>query len=349
VRRTVLFHHDPTHDDEMVDDLVVLAQARAAGRTEVIAGAEGMDLVVEPRDTPRSESPSRSRTAATVPALAALAAGVLVFTTDDELRQRLAAAAEAEGLELLAKVSGGQGDSPVVVVVDLDGGDPFDGRSASPSSWVLGVVRRLPAAVERLDARINDWLVWPAGTAHVRTKLRAAVLRRACQWLVAATPADEQDRLAALQALEVLDTPAEGRFDRLTERACQLFDVPVSLITLVDSERQWFKSHTGIDIPETHRDESVCAHTILGSGVLQVPDLLADPRFAENPVVVGGPRARFYAGAPLVLPDGSRVGALCVMDYRPRLLDESQLEQLRSLADEAVSELLETKAATSDR
>jgi GAF domain-containing protein len=114
--------------------------------------------------------------------------------------------------------------------------------------------------------------------------------------------------------------------------------MPIAMITLVDAERQWFKSRHGVAFAESERDQSVCAHAILGADVLQIPDLLADSRFADNPAIVATD-ARFYAGAPIALDDGSRVGTLCVVDHRPRLLDDDQLAELRRLADQVAAEL----------
>jgi GAF domain-containing protein len=150
---------------------------------------------------------------------------------------------------------------------------------------------------------------------------------------------DEAQRLRALRAAAVLDTPPEERFDRLTRIAADIVGVPIALISLVDSDRQWFKSKVGLDVRETSRDLAFCAHAILSDGVLQVPDALADERFADNPLVVNDPRVRFYAGAPLTLSDGTTAGTLCVIDYRPRLLDDDQLAELRRLADLVTIEL----------
>lgn len=113
-------------------------------------------------------------------------------------------------------------------------------------------------------------------------------------------------------------------------------------MTLVDAERQWFKAGAGSGVTESHRDQSICAHAILDAVVLQVPDALQDPRFADNPAVAGASRLRFYAGVPLALADGSRVGTLCVADHRPRLLDERQLDELRRLALVVAAELQAT-------
>jgi GAF domain-containing protein len=181
--------------------------------------------------------------------------------------------------------------------------------------------------------------VWPATVGHVRTKLRAAVLRRACRWQCAPLPHDEQERLEALRALSLLDTPPEERFDRWTREACQALDVPVALVTLVDADRQWFKSKQGIPLLETPRDESLCAHAILEPDLLLVPDLLADDRFAENPCTRPPYSIRFYAGVPLVLWDGSRIGTFCIADQRPRQLDADQLALLRHLAEQVQREL----------
>ena len=140
----------------------------------------------------------------------------------------------------------------------------------------------------------------------------------------------------------MLDTPREDRFDRLVEQACRIADTPIALVTLVDAERQWFKAAAGFDATESHRDESMCAHAILSAEVLQVPDALQDPRFADNPAVTGESRIRFYAGVPLALADGSLVGTLCVADHRPRLLNDRQLDELRRLAALVVTELQAT-------
>jgi PAS domain-containing protein len=135
-----------------------------------------------------------------------------------------------------------------------------------------------------------------------------------------------------LRALGLLDTDAEERFDRITRLAQTLFDVPIALITLVDSDRQWFKSSQGLEAKETSRGESFCGHAILGKEILEVPDAAADERFRDNPLVTGTPKIRFYAGAPLAGPDGRIVGTLCLIDREPRSLSERQKRALRELA-----------------
>jgi diguanylate cyclase (GGDEF)-like protein/PAS domain S-box-containing protein len=153
-------------------------------------------------------------------------------------------------------------------------------------------------------------------------------------------PADEAQRLLALRSLGVLDTPAEERFDRLTRLALHFFNVPMALVSLVDSERQWLKSHQGIAERETAREISFCGHAILGDDIFEVPDTTLDARFAANPLVTGElNNIRFYAGVPLYGQDGYCVGVFCIKDRRPRLLSADERRVLRDLADCAQSEL----------
>ena len=157
--------------------------------------------------------------------------------------------------------------------------------------------------------------------------------------------ADESQSLAALRALDVLDTEPEAAFDAIVRAAALICGVPISLISLVDTNRQWFKANVGLPgIGETPRDVAFCAHAVLGDAVFEVPDAEADPRFAGNPLVSGSPDIRFYAGAPLRLSDGSHVGTLCVIDRRTRVLDAVQREVLQLLAH-AASQALEGRLA----
>ncbi len=154
-----------------------------------------------------------------------------------------------------------------------------------------------------------------------------------------ALPDNEAERLAALYALLILDTPPEQRFDRIVAFAASEFDVPIALISLIDRERQWFKASIGLPVCETGRDISFCGHAILAPGIMVVPDALLDARFADNPLVTGEPGIRFYAGAPLVLPSGAVLGTLCLIDRRPRTLDAMELGILATLRDLAVFEI----------
>ena len=161
-------------------------------------------------------------------------------------------------------------------------------------------------------------------------------------------PVNEVERIIDLRALEILDTPAEERFDRITRIAQRLFDVPIALVSLVDEDRQWFKSRLGLDATETSREVSFCAHAILDDRVLLVPDAHLDERFRDNPLVAGDPRIRFYAGAPIDSPSGNKLGTLCVIDRKPRDLSPEDLEALRDLADMVEKEIAAIQLATSD-
>ena len=145
-------------------------------------------------------------------------------------------------------------------------------------------------------------------------------------------PPNEADRLAALFELGILDTPPEIALDALVRLASQIFAVPVSLVSLVDAERQWFKARVGLEISETPRDLAFCAHAILGDEVMVVPDASLDLRFQDNPLVTSRPSIRFYAGAPLATSAGEKLGTLCIIDHEPRRLTETEKETLAVLA-----------------
>ncbi|MET0280968.1 MAG: GAF domain-containing sensor histidine kinase [Steroidobacteraceae bacterium] len=162
----------------------------------------------------------------------------------------------------------------------------------------------------------------------------------------AAVPSNESQRLASLDALQVLDTAPEAEFDALVRAASLVCGTPISLISLVDHDRQWFKASVGLPgATQTTRDVAFCAHAIHGAEIFEVRDALLDPRFHDNPLVKGAPDIRFYAGAPLVLSDGSTLGTLCVIDREPRELSGEQREILGNLAHVAVKALEGRRAA----
>jgi GAF domain-containing protein len=152
-------------------------------------------------------------------------------------------------------------------------------------------------------------------------------------------PQNESKRLKVLWQYEVLDTVPEEVFDDLTELAARICEAPIALISLVDEKRQWFKSKIGISVSETSRDLSFCAHAITQSDLFIVPDATQDKRFANNPLVTSDPKIRFYAGAPLITPDGHALGTLCVIDKVPRELRPDQKHALRILARHVVTQL----------
>jgi diguanylate cyclase (GGDEF)-like protein len=167
-------------------------------------------------------------------------------------------------------------------------------------------------------------------------------------------PADEAERLERLHGLGVLDTPPDERFDRLTRLAKRLLQAPIALVSLIDVDRQWFKSCDGLSVSETPRSISFCGHAVLQRQIFVVPDALLDPRFRDNPLVAGAPHIRFYAGVPLLSGSGSgsgsgsAVGTLCVIDTLPRQIGSDDLEMLRDLARMVEQELLATRLASTD-
>ena len=353
VRRLALFHHDPTRTDEQVDALVLRAldRARATGfGGEVFAAAEGTTIELAARHP--GEAPPAADTVTRQPALAELPRSLLVAVRDAAIRDALREAASAEGFAVLEGVDvddcvrQATDAQPPIVVLEAEADRSLDALAEDarrivdcyPEGATIAYVTTTTPPNE-IRPEITDWLVWPASLSHLRTKLRAWMIRRACRWQAAALPADEAERLDALWNLGILDTESEARFERITDVACSTFDVPVALVTFVDSERQWFKSHRGIDVRETPRDESFCAHAILAPDVFVITDALADRRTADNPHVAGGLHLRFYAGVPLETADGHRVGSLCIMDRRPRVLDDDQLERLRQLGHMVEAEI----------
>jgi phosphoribosyl 1,2-cyclic phosphodiesterase/CheY-like chemotaxis protein len=363
-RRLALFHYDPLRDDEAVDRLVAAARRQATDLGEpldIFAAAEGLQTELAPRAAARGHGGGSLLAAqASVPA-DLLSQSVLVAVGDTSLRDRLAEAVCADGLTLMTAADGDEvlaiarRAPPSLLLLgrrlaDLDGLELCQAFRQSAE----GHTKELPiVVVAASDAEANraagaeagatDWLVAPFSTLYARSRIRAWALRQACRWMRAPFPPDESARLRVLHELGILDSPPEERFDRITRLAQRLFDVPMALVTLVDAERQWFKSRQGLDVEETSRDLSFCAHAIHEDRVFVVPDALLDPRFADHPMVTGGSRVRFYAGRPVKV-DGCRVGTLCVGDHRPRHLRDDDMRALDDLAS-----LVEEELATGRR
>lgn len=157
--------------------------------------------------------------------------------------------------------------------------------------------------------------------------------------MIATPPPDESLRLEALRDLDILDTPPEQEFDRITKLLARSLHVPITLVSLVDENRQWFKSKVGLDVQETHRDHAFCAHAILQESPLIVPDAQLDPRFSANILVTGAPNIRFYAGAPIRSSSGHKLGTLCAIDSKPHQISQEDIETLCDLADLVSNEI----------
>ncbi len=170
---------------------------------------------------------------------------------------------------------------------------------------------------------VTSDLVYGSGARQLDEKIKE---------MIAAIPKNEAQRLAALDRLELLDTEPEPEFDELVELAAAICGTPISLVTLVDDDRQWFKAVVGLDAVQTPREVAFCAHSILQSNLFVVTDAAADERFFDNPLVMGEPYIRFYAGMPISSPEGLPMGTLCVIDHEPRRLSTLQRDMLEMLA-----------------
>jgi len=161
-------------------------------------------------------------------------------------------------------------------------------------------------------------------------------------------PTNEAERLHALRSLQILDTSHEERFDRVTRMAKRMFGVEISLVSIIDEDRQWFKSKQGLDASETPRDISFCGHAINEDGLFIIPNAIEDERFADNPLVTGAPNIRFYAGYPLKLRQGVNLGTLCLIDSKPQHLDEDDKQLLNDLGAMIEQEIRSIQLATLD-
>jgi DNA-binding response OmpR family regulator len=226
----------------------------------------------------------------------------------------------------------GQSVRPSLIIIEAGQSDADPGKEGRSTNDIpILVVTAKEEALAWTKTAIAGWLIKPFSAAYARTRIRACLLRTACRWERALTSRDEEQRLAALHGLRILDTPPEERFDRITRLAASSFNVPMALISLVDRERQWFKSAHGLDVTETSRETSFCSHAVSSHEVLIVPDAFHDPRFADNPLVTEAPRIRFYAGCPIFV-GADCVGTVCILDQRPRQIDAEAVSQLRYFA-----------------
>lgn len=361
VRRLALTHHDPMRDDLAVDLLMERVRTGLQlrqSKIEVFAAAEGMTIELERRPDAQVTAPSGTATESALrPVHVPSQTLVLLGVSDPALAELLTTAAGADGAQVRHATDGTTALAqalqlkPSLLVLE----HPLPGLSAvevahfiraQGKDWAqhlpLVVVSRHPAPAPAGSSvhEISEWLQLPFSSEFARTKIRTWLMRTHCRWQRPALPANEADRIAALRALALLDTPREERFDRYTRMAARMFEVPVALISLIDTDRQWFKSCFGAEESETPREISFCAHAIHNRELLLVPDARMDPRFADNPSVSGGPRIRFYAGFPLHLPNGLCMGTLCLIDQRPRQLTNVQRDLLRDLGGLVERELV---------
>jgi phosphoribosyl 1,2-cyclic phosphodiesterase/CheY-like chemotaxis protein len=345
VKRLALTHHDPLRTDDAIDSLVKAYQEREGTGTafDFFAAAEGQVLRLSAPDM-QPVSEERSQQAVIEPAM--VGHTVLIAMNDDRKVSDLKEVLEADHVDVLrsdldAAPAATDNERPSLLVLE-DTGNTAEIADTCAAVRQLGQYGRdLPIILvtKSQDIRkqdefgISDRLVEPYSENYARTRFRAWLMRSACRWMRPPIPEGEEARLDALYRLGLLDTPREERFDRLTQLAARALDAPIAAITLIDRDRQWFKSIVGLDVRETPRDESFCSHVVYDGEPMVVPDARLDPRFADNPQVANAPYVRFYAGHPLTLSDGHCIGSLCIVDIRPRELDVMAREQLRALAE----------------
>ncbi len=349
VNKLALYHHDPDRRDDAVDQLASLARERIAaarGDLNVVGAAEGNIIELHPVSNATKTTPflrsSLVKPASNVSEELVLIAGV---TAHD--RAILAAAAKADGIPSISEVpieqikGAVQGGHPSLIFLGDALADPvalcaeiraLPGEDAKETPIII-VANQSQVPLDKGEAaRVTDWLTRPYSLQYARSRMRAWLMRAMLRWRKAPLPPDEEARLAAVHRLGLLDTQAEERFDRHARIAAAAFGAPIALVTLIDRERQWYKAHYGFDFSETSRDMGFCSHAILQNEPLVVNDALQDDRFADNPVVIGDPHVRFYAGIPLHAADGARVGAFCIVDHKPRTLSAAQLGMLKDFA-----------------
>lgn len=358
VKQLALTHHDPMRDDDSLDQIVSVIKAKlklANKSLHVFAAAEGEVMTLQALNDRGDTQGTKEFSAflSTTPTLSEYR--IFLGATDPHTAEVIMEAASAEEVRLTSAndiqslLQTMETDWPSLIILDEQVVED-DGLAISRRVKELGSRGNFQAPIVIIADRENtastlaecatDWLLRPFSQQYARTRIRAWILRTTCRWIRAPLPENEEARLAALHELKVLDTEPEERFDRITRIASGSFDVPIALVSLIDRDRQWFKSCIGINVRETPRDMAICAHAILEGQVLIVPDTFLDPRFADNPLVTGEPRIRFYAGCPLRLPDGHYIGTLCLIDSRPRQLEDKKKRLLRDLGKLVEAELL---------
>ncbi|KAL7512785.1 hypothetical protein ACHAXN_010769 [Cyclotella atomus] len=364
VKHLLLFHHDPQRKDDAMDELVAYARSRAeelekkhkkSFKMKVDAAKEGDVLELDPflfasEPEEKKLNMSQHRKESITARLSAMHQSVVLgsYKTDMET---LSDMLQKDNKNLSAKVLHSCNDimqyckdrEPSVVVLDQDlfgctGLQICEEIRTNMGAWgkdvpVLMVASKSGESVEdqeRIVKYLNadNYIKGVYSHAYFITRIQMAMLRIPLRWRRASVPPTEELRVATLRKTGLLDSSFEERFDRITRLAKSMFNVPIALVSLVDSDRQWFKACCGLPegVRETPRDHAFCAHAILQDDVFVVPDAFQDERFADNPLVSGPPHVRFYAGYPLKIPVQDdkcgcgtvSIGTICIIDSKPR-------------------------------
>ena len=355
IKQLAFTHHDPGRTDDDIDRIVeaVRSELRKTDATmQVFGAADGQIVELHRTGTGLRGLGGRSSKPAAMPAIKDSL--VIMGVAEAGLAVALAEAAAAEGVRSVHVSDGARvmhlarSDTPSLILLedqlpDQDGLSVCRSLRMDPdrrlSDVPIVIVGRKERSSEGMEAGATGWLTSPFSIQYAKAQIQAWLMRSACRWMRAAVPPDEDSRLAALHDLSILDTPPEERFDRITRVAAALADVPIALVSLVDEHRQWFKSCVGLGVNETSRELAFCAHVALSRKPMIVSDTLLDDRFADSPLVTGGPRIRFYAGFPVFHNDGGCLGTLCLIDTRPRQFPDATIQLFTDLANVVQQEL----------
>ena len=357
--RLALTHHDPLRTDYAIEQIVRHARDNQCGKApdlDIFAAAEGQSIELRARGDTSPLTVSNETMISDAPAL--VSPLLLMAVKDPVAADTIREAAQADDIAVVESgsvneaLAAAKSVQPSLIILEWEAGDPdtlglntrAHGMPDERANDVpIIVVADQEEALAGIKTEVAGWLIRPFSAAYARTRIRACLLRTTCHWERALTSQDEEQRLAVLHGLSILDTPPEERFDQITRLAASSLNVPMALVSLVDRERQWFKSTYGLDVAETSRETSFCSHAVSSREALVVPDTIHDPRFSDNPLVTQGPRIRFYAGCPIFVGE-SCVGTVCVLDHRPRQIDAEALSLLRYLASLVEMELCRSQS-----
>ncbi|HEX2571039.1 MAG TPA: MBL fold metallo-hydrolase [Polyangia bacterium] len=357
VKRLALFHHDPLRTDDAIDALVDKARvllSQAGEAMELFAAAEGQSLELT---GPAKDAMTANDAARRSPELRSAVAerNILIVTADAALAQLLRGALEFDGFKIVlssdTRTALAQAEAlrPALVITSRRSpegeGPQLDGieitrRLRAHSDLTL---RDAPVVIMAdatdggevpagFDAGATDWLTLPISAAFIQSRMRSWLLRTRVRWNKPPLPPNEKERLAVLRSMNVLDTPREERFDRLTRLAARSMNSSYAYLSLVEEDRLWFKSTVNSESTGEPRDIAMCSYVILANDLLVVPDATIDPEYGDNPSFHNERHLRFYAGVPVRGRGGLAVGTLCVYDARPRHPSADELGSLKDIA-----------------
>lgn len=344
VKRLALFHHDPARTDDQLDEILNDWRGRLkrwGSKLELIGAAEGQSIVLGERKGVAAPAPREvaERKDVVVPRVA------IVCAEDPAQRELLQKSLESDGIRVL--LADGVDDvvakaeAERVPLLLLEGAAATVNKAAWAlrsskneairSAAIIAITDATASAQDSFEAGATDFLHKPLTPQYIRSRAGAWLMRASHHWHPAPIPREDRSRVEALQRLAI-PIGEDARYDRIARIAARIVGTPMAGVSFIDADTQWFKSRVGFEAAAVPRAESLCAHAILHPEGLVVPDLLGDDRFQDRPAGATALGIRFYAGTPLTTQDGFRVGTLCVMDKRPRILKPVELMALKDLA-----------------